>query len=131
MYSQDATVAALLAYYREVVKQPYLDETALQVAPAGGWLSIDEARLRKYGKNDTVIELLRHLPYLDSPSRSERLLVDWETVPLNYKQTARNMMDEVYPVPGHCVYLTTGVDREGFSRILDTERGISTHCSPR
>jgi hypothetical protein len=33
-------------------------------------------------------------------------------------------MEQVNPLPGNCVYVTEGVDREGYSLILDVEKGV-------
>lgn len=126
MYSQEATVAAVLAFYQQIVKHPYLDESALKTAPENGWDTIDVPTLCKKGKNDTVINLLRHLPYLFPSDPHDSLLIQYETKPICYagnKNYNGCYMDEVNPLPGHCVYLTEGVGREGYSLILDTQTG--------
>lgn len=40
------------------------------------------------------------------------------------------MTEEVYPIPGHCVYLTEGLGCEEYRLILDTERGTSNFALP-
>lgn len=130
MYSHDETVAAVRAFYEQVIKHPYLDDTALIIPPQDGWDNLDLVALRSKGKNETVINILRHLPYLRASDFYQRLLVQAETVPICYAHANQShwsnpIMDEVYPLPGHCVYLTEGVDREGYSLILDTIRGKS------
>jgi hypothetical protein len=35
----------------------------------------------------------------------------------------------VNPLPAHCVYLTEGVDREGYSLILNVDEGAYTMSS--
>jgi hypothetical protein len=99
MFSRDDTVAGLLGFYRQILRLPYIDESDLITPPASGWDSIDEEALRAQGKTDSVIDLLRHLPYIHAP------------------------LEDEYPLPGHCVYLTEGEGREGYCLILDTERG--------
>jgi hypothetical protein len=69
-----------------------------------------------------VIELLRHLQYLESARQHERLLVQYETVPIAWTQRTHAIMEQVNPLPAHCVYLTEGVDREGYSLILEVEK---------
>lgn len=71
MYSRDETVAAVLSFYRQIIKLPYLDEAALLIPPANGWDSIDVEAHRARGKNGTVIDLLRHLPYLCDNLKSD------------------------------------------------------------
>lgn len=123
MSSQDEIVNALTSFYRQVLRHPYLNESNLKIPPEFGWDTINVESLRKLGKNQTVVELLKRLPYLESGSRYERLLIGYETAAIAYTQTSRSFMEEVTPLPGHCVYLTEGVDREGYSLILDTENG--------
>lgn len=121
MYSRDETVSAVLAFYQQIIKHPYLNGTALRIPSANGWESVDVEAMKARGKNPAVIDLLRYLPYLRH-DRGNRLLVNAETVPICYTEDD-TYMDDVYPLPSHCVYLTQGVDREGLSLIMDTERG--------
>ncbi|KAG9517115.1 hypothetical protein KCU93_g8861, partial [Aureobasidium melanogenum] len=127
MYSRDETVNAILAFYQQLIKHPYLDETALKIPPASGWDTIDAEALRAIGKTDTVVDLLRHLPYLDG--RGDGYLVAYETIPVDFTIVSTAMTEEVYPIPGHCVYLAGGLGREGYRLILDTERGTTTAYS--
>ena len=65
-YSRDATVAAITDFYKFYIRLPYLDSNALVLAPEdGGWPNIDATELRNRGKSDEVIELLRHLSYIE------------------------------------------------------------------
>lgn len=125
MSDQQQIVEAITAFYREILRHPYLPDTALKIPPASGWDTIDVDTLRDLGKNDTVIDMIRHFPYLEADHEYRRLLVEYETVPIAYTKTIRTMIEEIQPLPGHCVYLTEGVDREGYSLILDTARGDS------
>ncbi|KAI1475888.1 hypothetical protein F4774DRAFT_421169 [Daldinia eschscholtzii] len=109
MYSRDKTVQSILRFYQEVTRHPYLDDDALIIPPANGWSSINVR-----GKTESVLELLRHLPYLCP-------------IPICY--TDGQSHDEIYPLPAHCVYLTSSVDREGTSLILDTHSDtITEYC---
>ncbi|KAH0336378.1 hypothetical protein KCU81_g8593, partial [Aureobasidium melanogenum] len=127
MYSQHGTVEAILAFYQQLIKHPYLDESALKIPPASGWDTVDAETLQALGKTDAVIDLLRHLPYLDG--RGDGYLIAFETIPVDFTETSTAMTEEVYPIPGHCVYLTEGLGREGYRLILDTERGTTTAFS--
>jgi hypothetical protein len=122
MYSRDDTVAALLGFYRQILKLPYIDESDLITPPASGWNSIDEEALRAQGKTDSVIDLLRHLPYIHAPRRDGPIIA-YETVCTDYTVDSTHFLEDEYPLPGHCVYLTEGEGREGYCLILDTERG--------
>lgn len=119
MYSRDETIDAVLRCYLAVVNQPYLDDSALIIPPAEGWSDTDIE-----GKNDAVLDLLRHLPYLRADDRSQRLLLHWETIPICY--TDGRSDQEPWPLPPSCVFLAHSVDREGINLILDTDRGTIT-----
>ena len=123
MPSHADIAAALTAFYKQIIKHPYLNDTALKIPPSSGWETIDSIALRKLDKSEAVIELLRHLPYLEADGTYEKLLVQYETVAIAYTKNPTTMMEEVNPLPGNCVYLTEGVDREGYSLILDVEKG--------
>jgi hypothetical protein len=122
MYSRDETVNAVLKFYRTIIRHPYLENSALVRPPQGGWSSINVE-----GKNKTVLDLLRHLPYLHSENQYERLLVHWETVPIYYPDDQGR--EEIYSLPAYCIYLTRSVDREGTNLIIDTNEGTITEYS--
>ncbi|KAI8959163.1 hypothetical protein F5Y11DRAFT_362083 [Daldinia sp. FL1419] len=122
MYVRDEIINAILRLYQQVIRHPYLDEISLLVPPLGGWSLISVQ-----GKTETVLDLLRHLPYLCSRKQYDRLLINWETVPICYIHDEGH--HEAYSLPVHCVYLARGVDREGTSLILDTEQAtITEYC---
>jgi hypothetical protein len=123
MSSNPDIIDALTAFYKQIVKHPYLEDAALKIPPSTGWETIDSAALQNLGKSEAVIELLKHLPYLETDGQYDRLLVQYETVAIAYTKKLTTLMDEVNPLPGNCVYLTEGVDREGYSLILDAGEG--------
>jgi hypothetical protein len=114
---------ALTALYKQVIRHPYLDDAALKIPPSTGWETIYSAALRDLGKKEAVIEVLKHLPYLEADGQYDRLLVQYETVAIAYTRKPTSWMEGVNPLPGNCVYLTEGVDREGYSLILDVDKG--------
>jgi hypothetical protein len=69
-----------------------------------------------------VIDLLRHLPYIHAPRRDGPIIA-YETVCTDYTVDSTHFLEDKYPLPGQCVYLTEGEGREGYCLILDTERG--------
>ena len=123
MSSHAEIVDALTEFYKQLIKHPYMDGTALKIPPSSGWETINFVALRELGKSEAVVELLRHLPYLEAAGIYEKLLVQYETVAIAYTQNPSTVMEQVNPLPGNCVYLTEGVDREGYSLILDVEKG--------
>jgi hypothetical protein len=124
MYSRDETVKAILALYQQLIKHPYLDESALLIPPPSGWTTIDETALRAIGKTDTVIDLLRHLPYLSG--KDDGYTINYETVPIDFTIDSTGLINTIpeYPLPGHCIYITDGIGREGYRLIIDTEKGM-------
>lgn len=126
MYSRDETVNAVLKFYQQITRHPYLDASALVLPPPAGWNSIVNVE----GKNETVLDLLRHLPYLRAENPYEQLLVNYETIPVLYADSQDSIGGEdVYPLPAHCVYLTHSFDHLGTSLILDTNEGTITEFS--
>ncbi|ETS73941.1 hypothetical protein PFICI_13807 [Pestalotiopsis fici W106-1] len=122
MYSREDTIDAILRCYLAVVNQAYLDDSALIIPPVDGWSDINIE-----GKDDVVLDLLRHLPYLRSDNRSQQLLLHWETIPICY--TDGRGEQEPWPLPPSCVFLAHSVDREGINLILDTSKGtITPYC---
>jgi hypothetical protein len=126
MSSCSEILDAVLAFYQQVIRHPYLDDAALKIPPTSGWDSVELADLRNSGKSEVVIELLRRLPYLENTGQYERLLVQYETVPIAWTQRSYVAMEQVNPLPAHCVYLTEGIDREGYSLILNVDEGAYT-----
>ncbi|KAI1334953.1 hypothetical protein F5Y15DRAFT_263270 [Xylariaceae sp. FL0016] len=140
-YSRDATVAAVLSYYRFLTTL-YLDETRIATPPEAGWPSITGApfgKLEELGKSNEVIALLSQLPYLRADgSDNERaqgapdcFFADWQ---LQMQWLVEGGTDagelkiitegaEFYEdAPPHVVGLTSGADNPIF--VLDTELGI-------
>jgi hypothetical protein len=129
MSSCSEIVDAVLAFYQQVIRHPYLDDAALKIPPTSGWENMELAGVQNPGKSEAVIELLKRLPYLESTGQYERLLVQYETVPIDWTQRSYVAMEQVNPLPAHCVYLTEGVDCEGYSLILNVEEGAYTISS--
>jgi hypothetical protein len=124
MYSRDETVKAITAFYQHLIKHPYLPESALLIPPPSGWDTIDDKALRTIGKTDTVIDLLRHLPYLCG--KNDGWTINYETVPVDFTIESTALIETIpeFPIPGHCVYITDGLGREGYRLIIDTEKGV-------
>jgi hypothetical protein len=122
MSSLPDIVDSLTAFYKQIIKHPHLDDAALKIPPSSGWETIDSAALRELGKSEAVVQLLRNLPYLEANGPYEKLLIQYETVAIAYTQHPSDLMEQINPLPEYCIYLTEGVDREGYSLILDVEK---------
>lgn len=77
-YSQDTRVAAVRDYI--FLTQMYLDEKLIKEPPKGGRLSITPESMRRLGKTDQVISLLRHPPALLYVCRPESSTKHWALV---------------------------------------------------
>lgn len=66
-YDRDEFIRLLTDYYHFLLRV-FSDDIVVQPAP-GGWPSISQESLAALERNDTVIDLLRHMPYPDSAER--------------------------------------------------------------
>ncbi|OTA55680.1 hypothetical protein K449DRAFT_452636 [Hypoxylon sp. EC38] len=103
-YSHDEIIAAVHEFYVAIIKLPYIDPDALVLPPAVGWPGVREDELRKRGKTDEVVELLRHLPYLRNPGGREKWMLSPDTCEIAYcdGEMYDDIMDELQPTPSHC-----------------------------
>jgi len=102
-------------------------------APEEGWPSITQSSLAGLEKTDTVIELLRHLPYI-AVSNTHNTQIAFSTMAVDYREfgkcgVAKGTRNQFYPVgseefPPHVVVLTEeGEDYYGSLLLLDVENG--------
>ncbi|KAI1099776.1 hypothetical protein F4804DRAFT_336917 [Jackrogersella minutella] len=75
-YYRAEIIAIIYEFYAAIVKLPYIDPDALVQPPPEGWTGLREDELRKRGKTDEVIALLRHLPYLRNQDKKWMLSPD-------------------------------------------------------
>jgi hypothetical protein len=97
-YNQDEIVAAVLSFY-EFLTTLHLPEDCLKRVPGGEWPQITPERFAALEKTDTVIDLLRHLPYIaqDGQKDSEDYQI-WElTVCVDY--TGAKFEDSFFSCP--------------------------------
>lgn len=141
-YSRDLAIAAIRSFYIFITNRlPRLDhdvdEDGIQVIrepPSTGWpeLEADDA-LAPLGKSATVIDLLRHLPYLaDDDAGSDLIGPDTRAIRYNGSDVrwcldrglVKGTLEPVGAgdVPAHVAVLTQG-GRYGSWLLLDTEMG--------
>jgi hypothetical protein len=85
-YSRDETVAAVRDYYQFLTKM-YLDEAYIIESPPAGWPDITN-RSFTLDKSNSVIDLLRHLPYIkntsnpgvDAEGAPDCEFADWQSI---------------------------------------------------
>lgn len=137
-YSRDGTIAAIRGYYSFLVDL-YLNESDIIEPPEEGWPEITPNSLQCMGKTDEVIELLRNLPYIRTPSDDidavqgapECYFADWQSVAKEAGEQDENEGLRICSegallwenVPPHVIGLTYG-GRDNTIFLLDTELGI-------
>lgn len=102
-------------------------------APEGGWPEISQSSLAGLEKTDAVIELLRHLPYINT-SNNHNTQIAFSTSAIDYRaignyKVPRGQRSRFLPAgneefPPHVVVLTEeGEDYHGSLLLLDSENG--------
>lgn len=139
-YNRDEVASSISSLYKLLTKLPYVDPDALFYPPNeennNGWTGINETELRKRGKTDEIIDLLRHLPYLKQPKKideagshtsgDQKWMIGPDTVTIAYcdGDVYDEKMDQVQPTPGHCIWLTDLVEGiDGTALLFDSHTG--------
>ena len=142
VYSRDEVVQAVTSFYEFIVGL-HVPESALKRPPPGGWPDIDDEDYEWLGKDDTVIDLMRHLPYIYKEDHFQGHQIYTLTAPVDYtgphirvcmQQGSKFNIDppeENTIIPPHVLSLaaeTSGGD--GAFILLNTKRGTVTFYEP-
>ncbi|CAK4033422.1 Hypothetical predicted protein [Lecanosticta acicola] len=73
-YFRDQVVRELTSLYELLVRM-YLPDDAIRYPPPGGWPHIDGKRFAFMEKAETVIDLMRHIPYIRQERHLDAFLV--------------------------------------------------------
>ncbi|KAK5718836.1 hypothetical protein LTR17_015601 [Elasticomyces elasticus] len=89
-YDRDAICKVFLDFYNFLASMPPYEQSDVLVPPEGGWPSITPNKMSKLDKNHTVIDLLKHLPYLNTDKRNDakekfKYTIIQDTEPLDYR----------------------------------------------
>jgi hypothetical protein len=84
IYDPDAIKTALSTYLHALSKLPYIEASDIVYPPATGWPNISATNFAPLGKNETVIALLKHLPYLRNPGLPKGYAIAFETFAIDY-----------------------------------------------
>ncbi|KAM0798074.1 hypothetical protein BDR22DRAFT_964853 [Usnea florida] len=127
-YSRGQVIAAIHDFYSFLTKLPYIEPDALVLPPTDGWSGVNALELRKRGKTEEVIELLRRLPYLRGPAPGRKWMIGPDTIEIAYcdGELYDDFLESIQPVPAHCIWLTKMESRDGTSLLLDTQTGTIT-----
>jgi hypothetical protein len=133
--SRDEIVSIVSKFYDVFTAFPYLPASAILTPPLTGWPEETRQTFLKMGKTDAVVDLMSHLPYIDS----ENWEILHETKPLSYVSRLRlnriergkSMQDAFLDpmhqeVPAHVISLTCGRNY-GIWALLDLQAGMSSH----
>ncbi|KAF3805181.1 hypothetical protein GCG54_00010457 [Colletotrichum gloeosporioides] len=136
-YDRSEFVRLLTDYYN-FCNRVFWNATVAQ-APSGGWTSINQETLAPLKRNDTVLDLLRYIPYIDSPGNNLALspFVMKETPVTDYRsEDLQKKIREDYiegpveaitgqdpPLPPSCAVIAICRSRNGYEVILDTADG--------
>ncbi|WQF85633.1 hypothetical protein CDEST_10647 [Colletotrichum destructivum] len=136
-YDRDEFVRLLTDYY-DFCNRVFWNATVVQ-APAGGWPSINQETLAALKRNDTVIDLLRHIPYVNYREGASSLapflmkdtpVTDYRSEDLQKKiregrieGIAAPITGQDPPIPPSCAAIAISPGRNGYEVILDTDDG--------
>jgi len=141
IYSRDELVEELTSFYKLLIRL-YLPVSSLNIPPKDGWPEITAERYAFLKKNDTVIDLMKHLPYIhqDSIFGAMNTIYPMATCvqyngpylqkTMSYEHPNKEAVDPVEEftvIPAHVLTIameTSGAD--GFWWFADTERGTIT-----
>lgn len=142
-YDRDVLVRCLTRQFETLARMGYIEDSNIQHAPPGGWedSQIDAKSLRIMGRNETVIDLLRHLPYLEHECEvlPETTLIKylgrkWDETVADKMAKSKSLLDfyplmpfDAEPEPG-MICVTYG--REGVWWLIDTAEGYVYPCGP-
>jgi hypothetical protein len=131
IYNQQEIITGLTDFYHFLSSLPYIDPAAVLVPSPSGWPNISQENFSALGKNGDVIDLLKHLPYIDSSKR--QYLIAPNTQPTDYRGEVFQQNVTVESI-GRCkplgdvefpewvINLTHG-NRDGTYALLDTTDG--------
>ncbi|KAI0851377.1 hypothetical protein F5Y00DRAFT_267622 [Daldinia vernicosa] len=132
-YTRDQYVAIINDFYTFLTKM-YIADSALKHPPEGGWPNITPENCSGFGKNEFVVDLLKHLPYIQGGQDNDVDIyykcnvLDYSTVtPEQFSGTWIKIgeiaasTDE--PIPAHTVVIAEGHESGGVDLLLDTEKG--------
>ena len=140
-YSRDEVVSTITSFYEWLAKL-HLPASAIKYPPPGGWPYITPKYLAFMNKTDTVVDLLRHIPYIERDSEWEPYQIYEKTSVMDYtgeyfrkfsvackNPHSADPMDVVTALPPHVATIAnTSEGRDGYYFFLDTERGTMTMC---
>ncbi|KAK1230858.1 hypothetical protein PQX77_006043 [Marasmius sp. AFHP31] len=136
-YTRDELVDIITNFY-QFLTTFYIPESALKYPPEGGWPNITTDATAGFGKSPLVVDLLRHLPYIEEDGRANLHNIHYKCNVLDYStRTAQDFasgrikngeieMSWDGPVSENVVVLAEGYESGGRNILLDVETGEIT-----
>lgn len=128
-YSRDEAVSAIRSFYQFFSTLPSLPPEYIWEPPSGGWAEINSHSLGHLGKNKDVIDLLRHIPYInDTQIAFQTTAIDYASDAMNWYRDKNAIQRECLvpfaagEIPEEVVVLTDG-GKWGSWLLLDTKAG--------
>jgi hypothetical protein len=84
-YNREEIIATLRDFYQFLSKLPWLESGDILYPPESGWPNITKENFAFLGKNEEVIALLRHLPYIRMDGKGQ-YVVAYNTFPCDYRR---------------------------------------------
>lgn len=132
-YARDAAVSAVRSFYEFLTTLPKLSPSAIKEPPPSGWPNIDANSLAPLQKDNNVIDLLRHLPYITADDEGcdqisyQTRAISYDKASVEWCTYQKKLEDAFVPggLPDYVVALTEG-SGWGSWLLLDTRKGTIT-----
>ncbi|KAI8966001.1 hypothetical protein F5Y11DRAFT_311070 [Daldinia sp. FL1419] len=132
-YTRGQYVAIIDDFYTFLTRM-YIPESALKRPPEGGWPNITPEACSEFGKSAFVVDLLKHLPYIEGGRDNDvdihykSHVVDYSTVTPKDFSSPQIKFGEISasadgPIPDCVVVIAEGHESGGRDLLLDTEQG--------
>ncbi|OTB18345.1 hypothetical protein K445DRAFT_315156 [Daldinia sp. EC12] len=133
-YTRDRYVTVIKDFYTFLTRL-HIPKSAIVHPPEGGWPNITPEYCSGFGKSAFVIDLLKHLPYIEGGRESgvdihyKCNVLDYSTVmPVDFGnpqlKVAKIPAEADGPIPPHTVVIAEGHESGGRVLMLDTEEGV-------
>lgn len=139
---REELAAELLSYY-EFLTTLYLPKDCIKRPPKEGWPSITAEHLAFLGKTDTVIDLLKHIPYISQDIEEgyqlyeKCICIDYTGTPFERQAVKHHSKSAVDPMPEfldsfiwdrlnamqHIATIARSASRDGHYIMIDTRDG--------
>ncbi|KUJ08210.1 uncharacterized protein LY89DRAFT_725139 [Mollisia scopiformis] len=129
-YSRDAAVTAIRSFYQFFATLPSLAPEYIWEPPSGGWPEVNGTTLSRLSRNRDVVDLLRHIPYINDTQIAFHTTVIDYTADVKWSFDRSGAQGNVLPcgagvLPEHVAVLTDG-GKYGSWLLLDTQEGTIT-----